>query len=362
MAAPRCANSMTERIPTFTITTVAGTGVVGFSGDGWMATEALISNPTAVALDRQGNLFIADVYNHRIRMVDPHGIIFTIMGTGVSDAQMGDHPAIGTNLCSAYGIATDTHDSLYVLDRMRSRIFRLEDDGTARRIIGTGENGFAGDDGPAMDAQLMHPNHLVVDSEGTLYIADSLNNRIRRVTPDGIITTIAGTGERAYGGDGGPGREAQFGVPAAIALDNDGNIYIADFCNHRIRRLSNDGIVTTVAGNGSPEFNGDGGRALDSQIGEPCGVAVDRDGYVYIGDQLNFRVRVVTPTGKMHTVAGTGIQGYTGDGGPAELAQISNPDIIAFDTKGNLYVPDYENAVVRKLTRLSSNSRTGSRA
>lgn len=349
---------MKERIPQFAITTVVGTGVAGFSGDGGPAIHALISNPTAVALDRQGNLYIADVYNHRIRKVNSQGTISTVMGTGISDPQTGDHPAIEMNLNSAYGIATDAENSLYVLDRIRSRIFRVEPDGTAKRIVGTGENGFAGDGGPAIDAQLMNPNHLVVDSGGSLYIADSGNRRIRRVSPDGIISTVAGTGDDGFANDGGPALNAPIAFPSAIAIHKNGSLYIADFLNHRIRRVSPDGVITTIAGTGEPEYNGDGRPALECSIGEPCGVAVDQGGYVYIGDQVNCRIRVVTPEGVMHTVAGTGIQGYSGDGGPARNAQMSNPDIIAFDTEGNLYVPDYANAVVRKLTRILASERT----
>ena len=352
-AIPHRRQPMKENIPRFTITTVAGTGALGFDGDGGPAVEALTKNPTAVALDRHGNLYIADVYNLRIRRVDTDGTISTIMGTDSSDAQADDRPAIETNLDSAYGIAMDTEDNLYVLSRGHSKILRLGSDGIARRIVGTGESGFGGDGGPAIEARIQNPCHLVVDSKGTLFIADTGNHRIRKVTTDGVITTIAGTGEEGYSGDGGPAIEARLAAPAAIAIDREGNLYIADFINHRIRRLSRDGIISSIAGTGEPEYNGDGRPALECQIGEPCGVAVDQDGYVCIGDQVNNRVRVVTPSGVMHTVAGTGVEGYAGDGGPAESAQISNPDIIAFDREGNLYVPDYSNAVVRKLTRVA---------
>jgi len=342
---------MKERIPRFTITTVAGTGTLGFAGDGGPATEAFIKNPTAVALDRHGNLYIADVYNLRIRRVDTDGTISTIMGTGTSDPQTEDRPAIETNLDSAYGIAMDAKDNLYVLSRGHSKILRLGNDGIARRVVGNGESGFGGDGGSAIDARIQNPCHLVVDSEGTLFVADTGNHRIRRVTSDGVITTVAGTGEEGYSGDGGPAIKAQLAAPAAIAIDREGNLYIADFINHRIRRLSKDGIITSIAGTGEPEYNGDGGSALECAIGEPCGVAADESGYVYIGDQVNCRIRVVTPSGIMHTVAGTGVEGYSGDGGPAESALMSNPDIIALDREGDLYVPDYSNAVVRKLTR-----------
>ena len=343
---------MATTIPQFRITTIAGTGTKGFSGDGGPATAAQISKPTSVALDSRGNLFFADVYNERIRKVDRDGIITTVMGTGLTDPQSEDRPALETNLSSAYGIAIDHEDNLYVLDRGHERILKLGADGIARRIVGTGEHGFSGDGGPATEARILAPCHLVPGPDGTLYIADSGNRRIRKVTPDGIITTVAGTGEEAFSGDGGQATEAAVAFPSAIDIDAQGNLYVADFLNHRIRRISTAGIMTTIAGNGDPETNGDGWPALECSIGEPCGVAVDQDGSVYIADQVNCRIRVVTPDGLMFTVAGTDKKGYTGDGGPAEIAQMSNPDTIAFDHSGSLYVPDYENCVIRKLTRV----------
>lgn len=341
-----------ERIPKFIITTVAGTGEHGPIGDGGPALEAFIQRPTAVAISNQGYLYIANEKNYRVRMVDSKGIISTVMGTGNSDMQSHDRLAVETNIENAYGVATDKDDNLYVMSRGHSKIFKVGSDGIAQRIVGTGEMGFGGDGGPAINAKISFANHLVVDSKGNLFIADTGNNRIRKVSPDGIITTIAGSGKMGFGGDGGPALEAQFAYPVAIAIDGQGNLYIADFNNHRIRKISTDGIITSVAGTGESEYNGDGRPALESQIGEPCGVAVDRNGYIYIGDQLNNRVRVVTPSGMMYTVAGTGERGYTGDGGPAEKAQTSNPDIIALDNEGNLYIPDHSNGVVRKLTRI----------
>ncbi len=342
-----------ESIPRFTITTVAGTGERGLSGDGGPAIEALIQRPTAVALNNQGYLYIADEQNQRVRMVDPEGIISTVMGTGRSEVQSQDRSAVETNLVSAYGIATDKDDNLYVLSRGHSKIFKVGNDGVARRIVGTGQRGFEGDGGPAIDAKINSSNHLVVDAKGNLFIADTGNHRVRRVSTDGIITTVAGTGELGFSGDGGPAVEAQLAFPSAIAIDSEGDLYIADFSNHRIRKLSTNGIITSIAGTGESGYNGDGKPALESQIGEPCGVAVDRSGYVYIGDQVNNRVRVVTPSGMMYTVAGTGVRGHTSDGGAAEKAQTSNPDIIALDNEGNLYIPDHINSVVRKLTRVT---------
>lgn len=272
------------------------------------------------------------------------------MGTGLTEPQPEDRPALETNLSSAYGIAVDSHDNLYVLNRGHGKILKLGSDGIARRIVGIGEHGFSGDGGPALEARICDPCHLVPGPDGTLYVADTGNLRIRKITPGGIITTLAGTGERGFAGDGGPAVQATIGGPTAIDIDAEGSLYVADFLNHRIRHISTDGIMTTIAGNGRPQFNGDGLLALESSIGEPCGVAVDQSGFVYIGDQVNHRVRVVTPSGRMHTVAGTGAEGYRGDDGPGEQAQLSSPDILAFDESGCLYVPDFENCAVRKLS------------
>ena len=340
-----------EAVPRYTISTIAGTGKRGMSGDGGPATDAPIGRPTAVALDSKGNLYIANEQIPRVRMVTPEGIITTVAGTDSTEVQDGDRPATETNLSNAYGIATDLDDNLYVLSRGHSKIFKIGADGIAQHIAGTGESGFSGDGGPALKAQFNFPNHLVADATGNLFIADTANHRVRKISTQGVITTVAGTGKSGFSGDGGPATEAELGAPAAIAIDADGNLYIAEFFNHRIRKITTDGTITTIAGTGTPGYNGDGQPAIESQIGEPTGVAVDRSGYVYISDQVNMRVRVVTPSGIMHTVAGTGNRGYTGDGGPAEKAQASNPDIIAFGPNGNLFIPDHLNAVVRKLTR-----------
>ncbi|MFK7768730.1 MAG: NHL repeat-containing protein [Mariniblastus sp.] len=336
--------------PHFIISTVAGTGIRGFSGDGGAAIKANIQRPTAVAVDTQGNLFIADEQNHRVRKVTPDGLISTVVGTGETDTQSVDHIANTTNLSAPYGIATDHEDNLYVLNRGHDIILKIGSDGVAQRIVGTGVSGFSGDGGPAKEAQICFTNHLAVDSQGSLYIADTGNHRIRKVSTDGTIETIAGTGERGFMGDGGPAIDAELHNPVAIAVDHESNVFIADFSNHRIRKISADGIIETIAGTGDPKFSGEGWPATSSNIGEPCGVAVDRDGNVFIGDQINSRVRVVTSVGLMFTVAGTGRSGRTGDDGPAELARISNPDIIAFDSNGNLFIPDHNNAVIRKLT------------
>ncbi len=342
-----------QEIPSFTITTVAGTGKARFDNDNALATECSISHPTAVAVDSKGNLYIADHNNARIRKVSHDGIMTTIMGTGeLVETVPPAGPAKDIPLARAYGIAVDHEDNLYVASRGQSVIYKVTPDGMARVIAGNGTRGFGGDGGPATEAMIAWSNHLVADKAGNLFIADSGNQRIRKIDKMGIITTIAGTGEDGFSGDGGPALEATMTGGSAIDIDDAGNLYMADFENHRIRKVSTDGIMSTIAGTGEPKFNGDGLPALESNIGEPCGVAVDSKGYVYIGDQINLRVRVVTPSGTMHTVAGTGQWGRTGDGGPATAARIRNPDIITFDAEDNLYFPDNQNNLIRKLTRI----------
>lgn len=282
-----------EDLPKFIISTVAGTGEGGFSGDGGPATDAKFSPVTAVAIDSLGNLYIADNGNRRVRKVTPDGIVDTVVGTGKGQYQEGDLPALETNLVGAYGIAIDSEDYLYVLNRRHSKIYRVGSDGIARTIVGTGEKGYNGDGIQAKEALVSWPNHLVVNLQGDIIIADSGNYRIRSVGKDGIIRTIGGTGEKGFSGDGGPATEAKISGASAIALDRTGNVYFADFSNHRIRKISTGGIITTVAGTGNPMYNGEGLQATASNIGEPCGVVLDATGLLYIGDQINNRVRVV---------------------------------------------------------------------
>jgi sugar lactone lactonase YvrE len=344
--------SAAQEPPAFTIDTVAGTGRKGFSGDGGPAKKAQMGFPTAVAVDSHGNVYIADELNHRVRMVNAAGIITTIAGTGETRRQNKDVKARKTNLVSAYGIAVDHQDNLYILSRGHAKIFRIDSGSRkARTIAGNGKRGYNGDGIPATEAEFNYPNHLVADDEGNLYIADTGNDRIRKIDTQGIVTTVAGTGIGGYSGDGGPAVKAQIDAPAAIAMDTAGNLFVADFFNHSVRKIDTDGIISTVAGTGEPGYNGDNIPATKAMIGEPCGVAIDADGTIYIGDQVNGRVRAVTPDGIIHTVAGTGQRGYSGDGGPAETALLKNPDIIAFGPDGSLYIPDNRNCAVRVLRR-----------
>ena len=214
-------------------------------------------------------------------------------------------------------------------------------------IAGSGVMSAGGDGGPAIDGQLFFPNDVAIDGQGTIYIADSGNHKIRIVTPDGKIDTFAGNGTAGYGGDGGPARMAQLNIPHGVAIDVSGNLYIAEFENARIRKVSPQGIITTVAGTGAHGFGGDGGPATAAQLNHPRGVAVDLSRNVYIADSSNHRIRKLSPDGVITTVAGTGVKGYGGDGGPATSAQITYPWDVALDSAGNIYFSDSENDRIR---------------
>ncbi len=244
--------------PYYAITTVAGSYPLG---DGGAATAALLLSPEAVAVDGSGNLYIADTFQNRVRKVDPWGVIVTTAGTGQCCGQAGDGgPAARAELGQPIGLALDRSGNLYIAES--GRIRRVSPAGQIVTVAGSALRGFAGDGGPAVSAQLMFPAGLAFDGSGNLYLADRGNYRIRNVTPDGVITTVAGTGAPGFSGDGGPATAARLDWPSDVALDAAGNLYIADSRNHRIRRVSPSGIIQTIAGAGAQGFGGDGGPAV----------------------------------------------------------------------------------------------------
>ncbi len=227
--------------------------------------------------------------------------------------------------------AIDPAGDVYLGTFGDSRIFKVEPSGTIRTVAGTGTKGYSGDDGPATKAQLWNPQGLAVDGKGNLYIADTYNHRIRKIDSAGTITTIAGNGTQDSTGDGGPATLAQFGYPRALVVDDLGNLYIADAGNHRIRKVDTAGTITSVAGNGTQGFAGDGGLAAVAELGDLQGVAVDRAGSLYIADAGNDRIRKVDASGRISTVAGSGTRGFSGDGGPAAIADLAAPNVVAVD-------------------------------
>ena len=330
------------------ITTIAGDGEVQFAGDGGPALSASFSYPGSVALDRAGNLYIAD--SARVRKVSPEGIIQTVAGTGEFGYSGDEGPGTRAKLAAAgfgggLGVAVDNAGNLYLAERANNRVRKVTPDGIIRTVAGNGSASccYSGDGGPARRAQFSHPAGVAVDAAGSVYVADTWNSRVRRVSPEGVITTVA---EPI-----GPGNEATgLHFPTGLALDASGNLLIADAGNNRIRRLSPSGVMTTVAGSGVGGFGGDGAPATNAQLYWPKDVAVDATGSLYIADTGNNAIRKVSPDGIITTIAGSPAGGFAGDGGSAKTALFNWPSSVTVDSRGNVYVADTNNLRVRRIT------------
>ena len=332
-----------------TITTVAGNGQPGYSGDGGPATAASLSGAVGVAVDAAGNLYIADTSSNRIRKVTPGGTITTVAGNGGAVYSGDGGPATAASLNWPSGLAVDAAGNLYIADNHNHRIRKATAGGTITTAAGNGQQGYSGDGGPATAASLNSPYAVAVDSAGNLYIVDSNNNRIRKVASDGTITTAAGNGQQGYSGDGGPATAASLGSPGGVAVDSAGNLYIADSSNLRIRKVTSGGTITTLAGNGAQGYSGDGGPATAASLWGPSCVAVDAAGNLYFADTWNSRIRKVALGGTITTVAGNGRMAYSGDGGPPTAAALNLPQGVAVDAASNLYISDYFNYRIRKV-------------
>ena len=247
------------------------------------------------------------------------------------------------------GLAVDSSGNVYVAEAYGARVRKYSPSGSGSTVAGSGTQGYGGDGGSATAAQLYTPAGVAVDSAGNVYVADFSNNRVRRVSAAGAITTVAGSGGSGYSGDGGPAANARLNLPSAVAVDAAGNLFIADTGNNRIRMVTPAGVISTVAGNGLPGFSGDGGAATLAQVGNPLGIAVDAAGNLYISDGST-RIRKVYSSGFILTIAGGAAPGYSGDGGLATLGQLSAPSALAIDSAGNLYVADTANNAVRRLS------------
>ena len=378
-----------------TITSIAGTGEHGYSGDGGLATEAALSEPYAVMVDIAGNIYIADADNRTVRRVDPSGIITTVAGTGPRGR--GGRAGIGTEvyISRPRALAAGNRGEVYIADAWADRVLQLDREGSITELVassqretrnlgdvtadasgnvyvalpakgrivkvdpsgletefaGNGEYGFSGDNGPAVNARFRGARGVAADPYGNLYIADTNSHRIRMVDSGGIVTTIAGNGERGYGGDGGPASLAMFRSPRGVAVGADGSVYVADTSNHRIRKIDSSSVVTTIAGSGDRGLPEPGVVATRSPLSFPESIAVDSVGRVYIADRRTDRVYLVDESGMLEIAAGTGERGSSGDGGPAVDAALSDPAGVSVSVTDMLYIASWGSNLVRRVGR-----------
>jgi sugar lactone lactonase YvrE len=321
-----------------TIVTVAGSGKAGYSGDGGPATQAQLNAPHGLAVDGQGNLFVVDHFNQRIRKVGADGMITTVAGTGRAGYTGDGGKAIDAQLQLPMFLAFNGAGELFISDWRNRRVRKLSPDGLITTAAGNGKGGYSGDGGPAAEATFAEVVGLAMDAAGNLFIADPDNRRIRRVSPEGVITTVAGNGKRGYSRNGGLATEAQLDRPVGVAVDAAGNLFITEIFVHVVRKVDTKGIITTVAGTGEPGFSGDGGPAVAAQLSNPFGVAVDSAGNLFIADWGNYRVRKVDSTGIITTVAGNGGKRYSGEGGPATATGLRGPLALGIDAAGSLLI------------------------
>ena len=422
-----------------TITTIAGTGASGYSGDNGPAASALIGLITSLAVDMAGNLYLADLTRERVRKIDTAGMITTIAGSG-DFGYIDDGLPATSEIMLPDGVAIDGSGNLLISDINMNLVRRVDlSTGLIFTVAGNGNPGFLGDSGAAINGEMNAPAGLAVDSNNQIYVADLLNQRIRKVagsiittyagtsdrdggpalsaflnlpeglaisgagnvlvadtgdmvarrfsvggaissvgqvlaaphgvavdaagnyyvsddeplvlkiTPAGVTSIVAGISQDGYSGDGGPATAALISMPTGVAVDSGNNVYFTDYNNNRIRRVSASGTITTIAGNGRFIFSGDNGPALSAGL-DPLDVAVDNKNNLYVADHINNRIRKITPDGMIATVAGTGASGYAGDGGPATSALLNTPTGVAVDNGGNLFIADNGNSVVRRVT------------
>jgi hypothetical protein len=310
-----------------------------------------LSDPRGITADDSGNVYVADTGAQVIRKLTSSGSITTIAGTGALGYSGDGGPATSATFRFPFGLALDGAGNLYVGDLNNAVVREISQGGIISTVAGTGQGGYSGDGGPATSAQLsVRPYTVALDSSDALYIADAFNHCIRRVGADGIITTVAGNGTPGYSGDGGAAVKAQLNTPTGVAVDQSGILYIADLNNNRIRRVSLDGRISTVVGTGVPGYSGDAGPAVAAKLSYPWHVAVNADGTLYIADWGNQRIRAVSADGSIRTVAGNGAGGYSGDGGLATNANLKGPIAIALDSIGDIFIVDGDNNCVRKVT------------
>jgi sugar lactone lactonase YvrE len=334
------------------ISTFAGTGTGGFSGDGGSALNAELYEPEGLARDGSGNIYVADGANNRIRVISTSGIISTFAGNGTAGYGGDGGLATNANLNYPSGVAVDNKGNVYIADQSNHCVRKVDTTGIITTIAGTGILGYSGDGGVGTSAQLHTPSGVTVDTIGNVYIADANNNRVRKVNTGGIITTVAGNGTAGFSGDGGQATVAAVNHPTGVAVDNAGNLFIAAWGNQRIRKVNTSGTISTIAGNGTAGFSGDGGAATLAELNNPFGVQLDGAGNLYVADFVNNRIRRINTSGTITTITGNGTSGFSGDGGAATSAELYHPSGVIFDDSGNMYIADFVNNRVRMVTNV----------
>lgn len=331
----------------------AGNGLESYAGDGGPAAAAQLNAPAGIAMDAQGDIYIADSLNNRIRRIKPNGAIDTVAGNGTAGYAGDGGPAVQAQLNGPLGIVVDQWGTLYIADTNNNRVRMVSVDGTMFTLAGNGNASFYGDGQAAPQASLHAPEGLAISPvDGSIYVADTMNHRVRRITSDFVIQTVAGNGFAGFAGDGGDPTQASLNEPSGVALDAAGDLYIADRGNGRVREVSPNSVISTIAGNGSPGSGGDGSAAVNAPLASPEGVAVDAAGNLYISDAGHNAVRMVTRDGTISTLAGNGACCYSGDGGAASNASLNLPWGMVFDSSGNLYFTDLANNAVREISAL----------
>jgi len=323
-------------------------------GNGKNAHEILIEGPMGLAEDHAGNVFVSDRDARFVWKIDPSGNASIVAGTGFcADVNKGvpaRMKAPESIFGSPEGLAVDEDGNLFLADSALNVIFKIDRDGWCTIFAGNLQAGYGGDGGPATAALLNKPYDVRLDSRHNLYIADVHNNAVRKIDQLGIITTVAGTGSPGFSGDGGPANKAQLKKPYGLLLDDQGCLLIADSENNRIRKVGPDGIITTVAGCGRQGYAGDGGPALDAQLNVPQSLALDEFGHLYIGDEHNHAIRSIARDGTVRTVIGNHGHGFDGDGHSAEAAQIADPENMLFRPDGSMLISARDNSRVRVIT------------
>jgi sugar lactone lactonase YvrE len=331
-----------------TIVTVAGTGIASFNGDGLPPLESGLYAPIQVFFDEDDRPVIVDWNNHRVRAITELGLL-TVVGDGVEGGAEPNELTIAFSVHHPFQFTLDAGGMMYFAGYHDPRVFRVDPNQRVALVAGNGSAGHSGDGFPAELAFLGSPTGVAVAADGTVYLADEAYHDIRRVDPDGIIHHFAGTATSGYSGDGGPASEASLRSPSRLAFDGAGNLYVCDTGNHVVRMIDPSGVITTIAGTGEAGYGGDGGSAHLATFNRPIDIAIRPEGGYLIADSNNHVIRLIDEAGMVRTVAGTGVEGFSGDGGPAIEAALHQPQGVAIGSDGSVWIADSYNHRVRKI-------------